>query len=266
MTELKVLNNYHVSEVMKKEKRFSTTYNIYDSIEKLLSYVGLISKVPFSIKIPAGKKYKIIHFTPPKNFRISDNLFRSYNCLDYNCSRCCWKKKDWNVWTEQQYKEHKSISPNSPNYDEKIICTIETIDTIGTIVNTKTTPFVFYVENHTEKICRHLDQEKNMCTIHETNPIHCALPLVKFRYDKRKQITTITREYYHRNWYMNCPVKFSPMSQLSFEKTIWLLNRVKKMAEELNIPTHIEEIIQTTNKRWKEITSPTPPPNLFSFE
>jgi hypothetical protein len=116
-------------------------------------------------------------------------------------------------------------------------------------VKIKGNTFEFYVEDNTDEICKHLEQ--NRCQIHEQNPLHCALPLIKFKRTKRgdSEITYVTREVYTRNWHMQCPVKFKSIDEKGFQKTLGVLGKVKDMADELRINTSIDEIIAFVENR-----------------
>src|SRR3989338_6252127 len=108
----------------------------------------------------------------PSEIIVSDNLFRQYSCLEYQCSRCCWKTMHWNIFTPEQYKSMASISSSDAGFGQELPIS----------VNGKN--HAFYAEDNTDKTCRHLDANK--CGIHEYNPIHCALPLIKFKRGNRK--------------------------------------------------------------------------------
>jgi len=233
-------NSLEVKELMKKERRFNSIYTLKGSIEKLFGYLEAVSKVPFFVSFKENKKNVILKFYPVKKVVVSDNLFREYSCLDYNCSRCCWKKRDFNIYTTKQFEELKNKYPNENLPGKKEII----------FVNDKI--FEFYVEENINQYCRHLDDINNKCKIHTANPIHCALPLIKFKQNKKTNTTHITREYFGRNWFMNCPVKFKPMTEEGFNTTIWMLSRVKDMADELNIPTYLPEVIEEVKMRWRK--------------
>ncbi len=217
-------------------------HTIPKSIEKLLTYLERVAKRPFSLRYFLKDKLKVY----VKNFKnipnrvvVSKNLFRQYNCLDYNCSRCCTRVGFWNIYTPKQYENLKREYPNEP-YNGKFF---------SVLIDGK--DYNFYIEDHTNKKCVHLDKERNLCRIHTANPIHCALPLIKFKYNSRTKITYITREYFSRNWFMQCPVKFKPMTEEGFNTTIWVLERVKDMAEELQIPTYMSEVIEEVKEIWR---------------
>lgn len=227
-------------------QRFKSSHNLPKSIDKLFSYLGSITKEPFTVEFDKFKK----KYIPPKKVIISDNLFRQYNCLNENCSRCCWKIRDWNIFTSNQFDELKS----------KYLEGSRTL--IPKIININNNNITFYVENNTKKVCPHLDRKNNLCKIHILNPIHCALPLIKFKNIKGR--THITREYFKRNWLMGCPAKFKKMDENGYKTTIFMLNRVKQMAEELNINTYIDKIIDEVKEKWRKRKTYGKQTNLFT--
>jgi len=62
-------------------------------------------------------------------------------------------------------------------------------------------------------------------------------------------IAYAAREIYTRNWHMQCPVEFKPINKEGFQKTLQVLNRVKNMANELEVETSIDNIIFAVEDR-----------------
>ncbi len=210
-----------------EEKRFTSMYDLPNSFNKLFGYFSNISKEPFTVTLKQKGKDKDVTYYPPKKVVVSKNLFRQYNCLNLNCSKCCWKIRDWNIYTPNQQKD--LFRSGALKYGEEV----------SVLVGGK--KFNFYVEENIEEVCKHLDRENNLCKIHKWNPIHCALPLIKFK--RVRDITYITREYFGRNWNMKCPVKFEPLAEEGLKITLEMMERVKNAAEELGIKTYIKDII-----------------------
>jgi Fe-S-cluster containining protein len=170
---------------------------------------------------------------------ISDNLFRSYNCLNYGCSKCCKKTRFWNIFSADQYEENKKI------YDT------ETYSGKNVTVKVNGKDKEFYIEDHTNTFCDHIDHEGEFCRIHLTNPIHCALPLIKFKRVRNK--TYVTKEYFGRNWNMKCPAVFVPMTEEGYEGLLYMMDRVKRFADEMEIETRIDDIIFEIKNKWKDM-------------
>ena len=229
----------NVQILLKTEGRFNSEYNLNNSMSKFFGYFGAVAKKPFVVCFKEDGKLIVQKYKPVKKVVISQNLFREYDCLKYVCSRCCFKIRDWNIYTEQQHKDLITYYSNEIIYGKNIFV----------YVNGKM--FNFYVEDNTKIICNHLDKENNLCSIHKINPIHCALPLIKFKLNNRTGKTYITREYFGRNWLMKCPVKFKPMTEEGFKTTIWMLSRVERIAIELEIETHLRDVINKVKDMWK---------------
>lgn len=232
------------------EQRFKSIYTLPASIEKLFDYLGRITKERFVVEYKNIKKNFKRIYNPPTKIVVSNNLFREYSCLKYKCSRCCWKLRDWNVFTRKQMFELRNKYNEESKYPKPQII----------IINKK--KFIVYVENNTTRHCPHLDKENNKCKIHIINPIHCALPLIKFK--SVKGTTYITREYFGRNWLMKCPVKFKPMTEGGYKTTLFMLDRVKQMAEEYNIKTYIDDIINEVKEKWRKKKAYGKQTNLFT--
>ena len=219
-----------------KESRFSTVYGLKNSVDKLFKSIGNIATEPFTVEFQQKDKNHQLNYSPPDGIIVSENLFRQYDCLEYRCSRCCWKTRHWNIFTQEQYNKLPQVHKG---FGQKIFLTINKNNRL------------FYVEDNTDEICRHL--ENNSCGIHEENPLHCALPLIKFKRTKRgdSEITYVTKEVYTRNWHMLCPVKFKTINKEGYQKTLWVLGKVKDLAEELQITTSIDKIILAVENHKK---------------
>ena len=112
-----------------------------------------------------------------------------------------------------------------------------------------------FVEDHTDRsktinneVCGHLD---NGCSIYGREPIHCALPLIKFK--RVKNVTHITREVFSRNHNMKCPVGFVRQGDSTHISDLILskLSRVKDWAEEWGIKSWVPEILEEVNLHVK---------------
>ena len=225
-----------------QEKRFSTRYGLNQSLDSTFTILSNIATDPFTITFTHRGKTHHKEYEPPDNIIMSDKLFRQYDCLDYSCSRCCWKTRYWNIFSPDQYER---LPTAHKGYAKEL-----TVDIDGAT-------FPFMVEDKTEELCAHLDDDR--CDIHEENPIHCALPLIKFKRTTRRdgsKSTYITREVYTRNWHMCCPATFEPIDEEGYQKTLWIFHRVKDMAEELGISTSIDHIIDDVHNHKERNIGP----------
>lgn len=224
------------SDIYGDENTFLTSYNLLNSFKKAFHYLGDIALEPIEIEF---NKKKIL-FTPPRGVKVSKNVLRQYNCLDYGCAKCCKKPKFWNIFSIDQYEENVSKYTSEVYNGEFTTAIVNGIE------------HKFYVESHTDTFCNHLDFEGEFCRIHELNPIHCALPLTKFK--RMKGITYVTKEYFGRNWNMRCPAVFKPLDEDGFNGLIYMMNRVKKFADEMQVKTHIDKIIDDITSMYGETT------------
>jgi Fe-S-cluster containining protein len=233
------------SEIYGAEKRFQSPYGMKSSFKKAFHYLGDIAIHPVTIEVEG----KVMRYDPPAAVKVSKNVLRQYNCLNYGCSKCCKKTRYWNIFSEKQYQENIAAYK-----DELYNGEMKTI-----LVNGEEKQF--YVEQHTDTFCNHLDFEGEFCRIHELNPIHCALPLTKFK--RSKNITYVTKEYFGRNWNMRCPAEFKPMDKDGFDGMIYMMNRIKSFAEEMNIETHIDKIIYDITEMYDSFSET---PNELPFD
>jgi len=223
-------------------------YNLQQSFSKVIYYVGNISKQPIQYTLD-GKCFTI---NTPRKIFISKNFFRGFVCK--SCGRCC-KVNFYNCYSENEFNIFKKV------YPEKI----QMFDKKDLIVNN--TKCNVYVTSHNDDgICPYLSVD-NMCTVHEINPLHCAIPLMKFK--NVDNITYITKEPYGRNWQFGCKAELTkqPITPYMQPRDLYLLTRVKALCDEWGVDTYIDKIIDTlknnTTIQTIEVTDKTR--NLSSF-
>jgi len=226
-----------------------TCYKLFPSMEKAFNYTALISKEDMKVVVD-GKECKLNNHIDKNKIIISDNYFRDYSCMDYpGCVICCNKVGFWSIFTEKQYKDLKK-----DNKDDIIDLSGEKKEIL---VNGN--KIVVYVEEHMQRDCPHL--RENGCDIHFNNPIHCMLPLIKFKNLKTKTGNKlhITKEVFGRNWQFGCPVTLKEFHFVSFEKfeerCIYPILKLKEFSEQLKVDTNIDYIISIIKKRYKELTT-----------
>lgn len=187
---------------------------------KWFSYFARIATSKVEVEVGG----EVITFEPPKIISISRLLYRSDNCHT-NCYKCCYF--NWNFWADCE------LRPSS----------------FTNLIIIRNRSRLFSSEHHNKGACPHLTEDG--CAIHNINPIHCRLPLMKFKQVKSK--TYITKEEYGRNWQFGCPIKFGPYDQNAFNEDMNRLTRVKKVAEYFEIPTAIDIIIDMVNRKQSGI-------------
>ena len=213
------------------------SYNLKSSLEKAFGYVSVIAKEPVILKFD-DKEIILNNQVSRDNIKISDFYFRDYSCMNFpGCVICCSKVKFWNIFT---MKQHEAIKKDG----------IELTGEIKEIsINSKESKI--YVEDHTVKECPHMIDG---CRVHLDNPIHCMLPLVKFK--ERNVKLCITKEVFGRNWQFGCPINVSVFEPIKPEnyyyRCIRPLDKVKEFAEQFNVDTHIDYIIDLVNLRYSE--------------
>jgi len=218
-----------------EEKKFKTKYSVRDCIWKQFEYVSAISTKAF--KIGHGKYEK--YFMPPSRTIISQNLFRQYSCLDYNCTRCCSYVGFVNILNEDEVANLYTFS------DKEALLYVEE----DIIINEK--PSKIFIYDHNNSVCGHVNSEENYCNIYGYEPIHCVFPLMKLK--RVRDTVYITREPYGRNWLMKCPVVFKPMTEMGFQYTTSSIRRLMDFAREYGIPTKGEKILTLIYDRYQEM-------------
>lgn len=227
-----------------------TKYGLKYSMERALGYTALIAKDDMEVVLD-GKILKLDNRVDKKDIVLSDNYFRDYSCLDYpGCAICCNKVGYWNIFTEKQYnilkKENKDDTIKLDGIKKEIL------------INGK--KVVVYVEDHSVEVCSHLTEKG--CDIHYNNPIHCMLPLIKFKIinsSKWGRRLHITKEIFGRNWQIGCPVtlkEFKFVTEGKFEeRCIYPLIKLKEFSKELRVDTNIDFLIDKIKRRYKELVS-----------
>ena len=219
-----------------------TIHSLQDCIEKEFDYLSNVAKENFEFDYEVEGKFYTYESNIPKRVRVSDKLFRQYNCLNYNCCKCCDYFGFWNIYTEKQFEKMREVYGTTCG---KVYTPIPL--RLNPVQNT-----YLWVHNHTEAPCPHLDKERNMCLVHKENPMHCALPLLKVH--RVGDTTNITRMYFGRNSRtINCPVRFEPMDESGFQRTIEQLKMLKAFGEEFKVKTYMDEIIEEVEYKWKKM-------------
>lgn len=171
-----------------------------------VKWVGYFAKIA-TTKVEVELDSEVMTFEPPKSIAISSLLYRSDNCL-ITCNKCCYFPKAC-LWAAcESYLKSASPKLITINNKDKLIFTEEF------------------------KTCPHIVLGVG-CGIHEINPIHCRMPLMKFKQVKDK--VYIIKEQYGRNWALGCPIKFGDYNLSAFNEDINRLTRIKKTVDYFEI-------------------------------
>jgi len=208
---------------------------------KLLHQIMRLSKedveIELSQKNKSGKK-KIIKYKKPKRVSISVNFFRYGACQ--RCGRSC--NVGFNLyWTENEYydlprklKEKLVAVPFKIQGKEKYLWMYR---------NPTNTPRCDWVQ---------YNKEIATCTIHESKPIHCALPPIQI--DQKRESTIVTKRLFGRNFKFGCLIEFTEFNYQHFKN--WDLPQLQRLwfaSQYLEIPSHLEEIISLLSSTdWTE--------------
>jgi len=227
------------------------SFNLQQSFHKLVHYLGSISKHDIEY-ILDNEKYIV---KAPKKIYVSSNIFRKFNCMQ--CGKCC-TVSFWNCYSNNEFNKLIELYDIKKDFDTKEII----------INNNKYSVFVNPHEK--EGKCIYLN-DKNGCSIHKLNPIHCRIPLIKFKYYKTER-TYITKEPYGRNWQFGCKAVLNKDLDLKniSEDELNTFNRIKELADEWKIETYINEIVNfiSTTQIIKsiEIINKTKSKTIFDFK
>jgi len=219
-----------------------TDHTIKSCFFGLFEYVERLAKEDFSLMFvdPKGKIHKH-DFKAPKTVVVSENLFRSYSCIDYGCSKCCWNHGFVNFFSEGEFSQFKE------KYDKEAW---EGYKPMNGFLNGK--EYTFYYHEHTSNLCTHLKTgEINGCSVHELNPLHCAYPLIKL--NRRGDTVRLTRQEFGRNWQTKCPAEFDAPTPKSYEYAKFLVTRTMNIASEYGIKTFVPEVLEEMEHMWNEL-------------
>ncbi len=209
-------------------------------LDKELHYALYMVKKPVVITYPDGE---VVKFAPPRQVVVSPNFYRSAECQV--CKKCCGKVSFTKFWTEREFTLLRE------QYPEQVASVDWRIVPIG--VNGHTIPFVTLPESEGSG-CPFLDEEKG-CLVHNINPLHCRMPLIKVK--NKNGMTRVTKEAYGRNWVFGCIAEFGPLPREEFEAwDLEVFGRLKGLISDLQIPTRIDWVIRELKRLFPEpITS-----------
>ena len=140
---------------------------------------------------------------PPRTAKISKNLYRGYTCG--MCGNCCIG------YINFYSRYHAELLKERAKY--------------RVWINDK--PYRFFTENHTDKLCLHLINNK--CNIHLHNPIHCMFPPLQFREYRNRGTMYITKEKFRRNLRNLCTAEWIPLTDEMFEWDLYRFNFLRNV-------------------------------------
>lgn len=221
------------------------SYDLQQSLSKLLSYAYKISKEPVTFEVGG----KVESHPLPDSIKISPKFYRSFACVPVHFSTCgkqhqgsrCCKTNFWNVMTVPEFEKMSSIYTGKHDISpwKQMACK----------VNGK--EFPIWVEDHsTEGMLCQNDGGSKGCLIHEASPTHCRVPLIKFK--AHNDSVYITKEQFGRNWKFGCPIPATPLPRKEFEEwDLGVFTNIKKVSEYFEIPTYIDEVIEKLKEGYE---------------
>lgn len=221
------------------------SYDLQQSLSKLLSYSYKISKEPVTFEVNG----KVEEHPVPTAISISPKFYRAFSCIPVHFSTCgkqhqgsrCCKTNFWNVWTRPEFEKLSSIYTGKHD--------LSPIKETTCKINGK--EFPIWVEDHsTEGMLCQNDGGTKGCLVHEASPTHCRVPLIKFK--AHKDSVYITKEQFGRNWKFGCPIPETKLERKEFEGwDLSVFNNVKNVATYFGISTYIDEIIEKLKEGYE---------------
>lgn len=171
---------------------------------------------------------------PKRDLRISEKFWRADGC--YRTGKCCSKVSMELFLSSDEMEKLQKLYPNSlsPWQSVQLQSRVANQDYGAPVVWTSIGG----------KDCPYLESDGSTngweggaiagCSIHELNPIHCALPHLYFdikntKKPTDKQYVNITKRQFGRNWAFGCPVEFIAYNEFARARDLLLLNRCKDL-------------------------------------
>lgn len=189
---------------------------------------------------------KSFYYPPIKEIVYSPTLKRKDNCVA--CGRCC-------IGFSLVFLPGETI----PNVIKN------RLEFINIIVNNRNVKIGFYRQQKVRKDngCDFLKGELTkihtcQCMIHDSKPIHCAMPHLRFQNNIGTNKTTIMKTQFGRNWAVGCPVLLNDIDEYEPSlRDIKKLEIISKISKELGILSLADDIIKDLNNLQ------LPPRHLF---
>jgi len=148
------------------------------SFKTFFTYIVPFLKEPVEVVV----RGKSINLTPPKKIKISETIFRKYECG--MCASCC--EGYVNIFSEYHCRKYLGVEPN-----------------FTVTLNGK--EYHFLTEDHTSRKCEHLRSD-NRCAIHYYNPLHCMFPPIKFR--RIGEVVYLVKQPFSRSLGKVCKIRW----------------------------------------------------------
>lgn len=191
---------------------------------------------------------------PKRDIRISERFWRSDGC--YRTGKCCSKVSMELFISSQELQKLNDIYPTglqpwqAVQLHTRIAGRVYGAPTIWTSIGGKDCPYLVNCGPGGY-------QGMNLagCSIHELNPIHCALPHVYFDLKNTKkpldkQFVNVTKRQFGRNWAFGCPVEFISYNEFARKRDLLLFNRCKDLLIEFTgSAERCSDIIQRIEER-----------------
>lgn len=132
-----------------------------------------------------GKIESYLKSSSLKKLILSRLFFRDYSCK-VNCEGCC-PKFSLDYFEGYRWKKFKRLYP-----EEAKFFTERTVNGI--------TVYSDMQKDNESKYCRHLDMEKGLCGIHESNPFTCEFELMRFVTTESKSSSILINKLFGRGW------------------------------------------------------------------
>jgi hypothetical protein len=197
---------------------------------------------------------------PKRRLHIANNFWRADDC--YRTGQCCSKVNMDLFLSSKEMEKLPVLYPQKTEPWQGMMLQVKVAEetssaTVWTRVGGNQCAFLDrhmgpegYLNPKTGK-----QWEVSGCTIHELNPIHCALPHLYFdlRNTKRpigQQYVNITKRQFGRNWAFGCPVTFRQYNEFARRRDLLLLNRCRDLLVEFTgSASRISDIIERVEQR-----------------
>lgn len=240
---------------------------IVDNISKIMHYIQRVSKLPILVD-------GVECWEEPLRIKLGETLFDTDPC--HCCGNCCIPES--NVFTQSEYDKIMNMTEeefraegyifDERGFDPSYLVKLKSkIREEKHIVNDKEISFYIYdrepnnmylpnktTENKYRDRCVWMildDDGLYKCHIHPVRSVTCDMPHIRFDWNSKSKMLTITTRQYGRNWALGCPAIFEPpKDEAQFndikKDRLRKFDHLKQCTEDLGIDintTYLPEII-----------------------